>query len=446
MHKLLPLLALASALISVDRHPVNSAGQARTWNVEAINAPQLWPLTTGRGINVVVIDTGIDYFHDELRGIVAGGFNAVDPQALPFDDNYHGTHVAGIIAAANNALGVVGAAPGVTLWAAKVFDGGGRGSEANIAAALEWTIAQKAARGGNWIVNMSFTDDSPIAASAIRRAADAGILLIAASGLTNQHIGYPAAFPEVIAVGAVDAKGQRSNLSAYGPGLALVAPGVDVLSPITTNLVYGGELEVDGLKPIRTRVVAGAAHSTVMAPLIDCGIGDSCASAAAGFIALVRRSNVPIAAAARNAINLGALAVVIANNDDSPVGRFSLIDDPFAPAVAWPPVGAITQLDAEPLHDHFGEVVTLDIRSEDYQLLTGTSQAAPHVTAAAALAWSLRPSATAAEVREALIRTAHDLGPLGYDEEYGYGMVDAYAAAQRLAPAAFAVPRRRRPW
>ena len=87
--------------------------------------------------------------------------------------------------------------------------------------------------------------------------------------------------------------------------------------------------------------------------------------------------------------------------------------------------------------------VTASFRAEDYATLSGTSMATPHVSGVAALIWSARPTATATEVREALVSTATDLGEPGWDTLYGFGLVDAFAAAHRLAPELFPPPRRR---
>src|SRR5205807_2632085 len=81
-----------------------------------------WPVTHGEGINVVIIDTGIDYTHPDLSAVYAGGLNTFGNTDDPKDDNGHGTHVAGTIAAADNAVGVVGVAPHVKLWSVKVLN------------------------------------------------------------------------------------------------------------------------------------------------------------------------------------------------------------------------------------------------------------------------------------------------------------------------------------
>jgi len=436
MHKLFPLLLVALA-------PPLIAAQQQTWNADAINAPQVWRVARGANVNVVVIDTGLDFNHEDLKPAFAGGYNTIDPAQPAFDDNRHGTHVAGIIAAADNDLGIKGIAPAVKLWGVKIFDAQGVGTEENVIAALNWIIEQKAARGGNWIANMSFSDESPMSAAgvdAIRHAYAAGILLVAASGIATSTVGYPAALPEVISVGAVDINDKRPDISAYGPGLLLVAPGVEVMSLVTTNSVPASTLKIDGEFAMRVRIVAGSHRVPLTARMIDCGSGreNEFPATVRGGIALVQRSELTFTQQVRNAMNAGAIGVVIANSDESGIARWALDE-----GNSWPAVGAITNLDGAIARRHSGEIVTLTIRCDDYGRLTGTSQAAPHVSAAAALLWSLKPSATPQELREVLIETARDLGPPGYDIEYGNGLIDVNAAARMLAPESFESGRRR---
>jgi subtilisin family serine protease len=91
-----------------------------------VRAPLVWPVAKGDGINVAVVDTGIDYTHPELKDRYQGGFNAITGTNDPTDDEGHGTHVAGTIAASDNGIGVVGVAPNAKIWSAKVrADGSG---------------------------------------------------------------------------------------------------------------------------------------------------------------------------------------------------------------------------------------------------------------------------------------------------------------------------------
>ncbi|MBI2848379.1 MAG: S8 family peptidase [Chloroflexi bacterium] len=200
------------------------------WGVDRIDAEQAWAAgNTGDGIKVAIIDTGIDYNHPDIGGI-AGGWDWVNNDGDPMDDNGHGTHVAGIVAARQNGVGVVGVAPGVQLYALKVLDASGYGYWSNIIAALGW-----AKDNGMQVANMSL--GSNVAPKALQTAADrayaAGVLLVAAAGNDGTgKVSYPARYSSVIAVAATDANDVRPWWSNFGSQVELAAPGVGILSTI----------------------------------------------------------------------------------------------------------------------------------------------------------------------------------------------------------------------
>ncbi len=202
--------------------------QVYPWGLVAIGS-DLQPSDDmkGKSIKVAVLDTGIAN-HPDLT--VKGGISFVDGVDTYTDDNGHGTHVAGTIAAKQNQIGVVGIAPQVDLYSVKVLGTDGTGTYAQVIQGIDWCIAN-----GINIISMSFTGQSLSEAfhQEIQKAKDAGILLIAAAG--NQGSGeetemYPALFPEVVSVGATTKANVRANLSSTGQELDLVAPGVEVLS------------------------------------------------------------------------------------------------------------------------------------------------------------------------------------------------------------------------
>jgi subtilisin len=190
---------------------------------------------TGAGVNVAILDTGVDYNHPDLDQNYSGGDNfiSLDPNNHdPMDDSFnsHGTHVAGIVAAELDGVGVVGVSPNASIYAVKVLDGAGFGSVSAIVSGLDWAISHQMD-----IVNMSMglstysqaLDDACAAAQA------AGILLVAAAG--NSYGGpvlYPAALTSVMAVGATTIFGEISPLSPVGPELEIVAPGLNVYSTV----------------------------------------------------------------------------------------------------------------------------------------------------------------------------------------------------------------------
>jgi thermitase len=201
------------------------------WNLPAIHAPEAWDITRGTAaIKVAVVDTGVDCGHPDLQGQCAAQVNYVDSNSGPIqDDNGHGTHVAGIIAAVmNNRIGVAGVAPGVKLVALKALDSSGSGDTTTVAQAIDAALTY-----GARVINLSLggPNDDPTLRDAINRAYAAGALTVAAAGNSGTSTPvYPAAYDHVIAVAAVDGSLQRASFSNYGSYIALAAPGVGILS------------------------------------------------------------------------------------------------------------------------------------------------------------------------------------------------------------------------
>ncbi len=211
---------------------LEAIGQVLSWGVNRIDADLAWPTgNTGKGVKVAILDTGIDYDHPDLR--VAGGVNYAgttkDGSTYPADwnDNYgHGTHVAGIVAARNNTIGVIGVAPDVSLWAVKVLGDTGGGYTSDIIQGLQWCtthgirVASMSLGGGN-TSSLKYACD---------RAYALGVLLVAAAGNNGGAVTYPAAYSSVIAVSATDSYNRRASWSNYGPQIELAAPGVSIYS------------------------------------------------------------------------------------------------------------------------------------------------------------------------------------------------------------------------
>ncbi len=215
-------------------------GQVVPWGVNRIDADLAWPTgNTGRGVKVAVLDTGIDYDHPDLRP--AGGVNyagtARDGSTNPADwnDNHgHGTHVAGIIAARNNTIGVIGVAPDVSLYAVKVLSDTGSGYTSDIIQGLNWCAAN-----GVRVASMSLGGGSTTSLKyACDRAYSLGVLLVAAAGNNGGAVSYPAAYSSVIAVAATDSYSRRASFSNYGSQVELAGPGVSIYSTYKNGL-YG---------------------------------------------------------------------------------------------------------------------------------------------------------------------------------------------------------------
>jgi len=206
----------------------SSVGQMIPWGVEKIEAPSAWASSTrGDGVRVAIIDTGIELGHVDLKGNIKGGINTINSWKSANDDNGHGTHVAGIIAALDNNQGVVGVAPSADLFAVKSLDRRGSGYLSDIIEGIDWSI-----RNNINVINMSLGTTANILSfhEAITRAYNSGIIIVAASGNDGRAINYPAAYSEVIAVGATDTSNLIASWSSRGPEQGVVAPGVNIYS------------------------------------------------------------------------------------------------------------------------------------------------------------------------------------------------------------------------
>ncbi|MEW5866058.1 MAG: S8 family peptidase [Bacillota bacterium] len=203
--------------------------QSMPWGVKRILAPGCWDRTTGKGVRVAVLDTGIDMNHPDLKSNVRGGYDTINERPDPTDDNGHGTHVAGTIAALNNGFGVVGVAPEASIYAVKAFDSRGQGQVSDIVQGVEWCVQQKVN-----IINMSFgtRESSKALTLAMEKAAAAGIIMVAAAGNEGRQdsVLYPGRDPNVMAVAATTPDDRIASFSSSGREVAISAPGEDVPS------------------------------------------------------------------------------------------------------------------------------------------------------------------------------------------------------------------------
>ena len=211
------------------------------WNMMAIQAPAAWEYTKGGGVVVGVLDTLYNTSHPDIVPNLLQPVDVTEKYRADENLNRHGLHVAGIVGAAANQTGVVGVAPEVSILPIRVFE---RDEEDySIYATVDNIVKgiDKAIENGVDIINMSFgvynpDSDFPVLHQAIKRADQAGIILIAASGNDGgNYLLYPAVFPEVMAVGAVGSDLKRAGYSCYGQGLELVAPGGDDFNKIIST-------------------------------------------------------------------------------------------------------------------------------------------------------------------------------------------------------------------
>ena len=429
--------------------------QTVPYGIDLIHARDVWAATRGfsTSVNVAILDTGIDYNHPELIAAYRGGYNVMTKDTPPFDDNFHGTHVAGTIAAADNDIGVVGVAPAANVWSVKVLDRGGNGTDEGLVVGIDWVISQKRALGGNWIISMSLgsKSGSPAEEEVLRQAVADGILVVSAAGNHGAaDIEYPAKYPGILTVGAIDSGENFARFSNHGPRLDVVAPGVSVLSTLPVGSVSIADVTVASTA-LSAVAVNGSPRADVTAPVVFCDLGKvgDFPPNVRGSIALVRRGEILFNEKVRNAKAAGAVAVIIiarsTDGDDRDIWTLirpcdGTCDDHDADlAFDWPLTVALKYDDGESVRNATGPV-DASSRADDYGELSGTSMSTPHVTGVAALLWSLAPSLTADDVKLAILSTTHDLGGPGYDEFFGFGEVDAFAAAKKVAPAAFGLP------
>jgi serine protease len=211
------------------------------WNLKLIGAERTWAIQKGKPeVGVAIVDTGIAYEDfgpyrkaPDFGGTVfLPGFDFVNGDTHPNDDEYHGTHVASTVAeATNNSLGVAGFAFGCALMPVKVLDATGEGTFFDVAQGIEFaTDFQQDGKNPVKVINMSLGGDGP--SEAVSRAVDKafarGVVIVASSGNDSEgKISFPASLAKVIAVGAVDGRKERAPYSNFGKELSVVAPGGD---------------------------------------------------------------------------------------------------------------------------------------------------------------------------------------------------------------------------
>jgi serine protease len=325
--------------------------QTVQWNFTgpfSVNAPDAWGLAArvgapgGKGAVVAVIDSGVAFENykrfrrspDFRSSQFVKGWDFVDHDRHPDDQESHGTHVTGTIAeSTNNGVSVTGLAYGVKIMPVRVLDSEGNGDGSTIARAIRW-----AAKHGAQVINMSVefesgmrAGDIPEVLSALRYANHKGTVLVAASGNEGDtRVTYPAAAPQVISVGATTVDGCQADYSNGGKRLDVVAPGGGADAP----------------------------------------------------------------------------------DSDNPSDQQNCHPERRGRAI-------------------FQESFTRNVQTFGLVGFEGTSFATPHVSAVAALIIAtqrLGPHPTPTQIKQRIEQTATDLGPPGYDQEYGWGLVNAAAA------------------
>lgn len=202
------------------------------WGITAFDLPDTWRKTKGEGVKIAVLDTGCDLDHPDLKSNLLQGINLINPSKEPWDDNSHGTHVSGIIAAENNEIGMVGVAPSAKIIPVKVLDKYGNGGLLDVSKGIRWSVDVAKAD----LICMSLGSPNPVqeVRKAIQYAESKGTICFVAAGNAGltKKVYYPAEYPETIAIGSIDEDFSRSNFSNTGENLDFMAPGGRIFSTV----------------------------------------------------------------------------------------------------------------------------------------------------------------------------------------------------------------------
>ncbi len=214
----------------------NDPDYSKQWNFRSINVEQAWDDSKGEGVTVAVIDTGVSKVPDFAETKFVEGYDFVNDRNDASDDQGHGTHVAGTISqSTNNAYGVAGIAYKAQIMPIKVLSASGGGTISDIAEGIKF-----AADNGAKVINMSLGGggDSQLLREAIDYADQKGTVIIAAAGNNNQNASsYPARYPKVLSVAAIDASGKKASYSNFGAGIDISAPGGSETGKIIQNTI-----------------------------------------------------------------------------------------------------------------------------------------------------------------------------------------------------------------
>ncbi len=417
----------------IEQDPVRvPLAQQVPFGIDMVQAPLVWPRGSATSRKVCIIDSGLYVAHEDIQDGSVSGY----PSDWSTDGCGHGTHVAGTIAGLNNDLGVVGVNPnGISLYIVKIF---GNNCSATFGSSITDALFRCKANGAN-VVSMSLGGQfsSTTERDAFQAAFNEGVLSIAAAGNGgNTAYSYPASYPSVMSVGAIDSSKQITSFSQKNDQVDIAAPGAGVLS--TWPAKENSSVAVSGVTYVANGVDGTQRTTGVSAPLVDGGLCNT-AGSWTGKMVLCERGTVTFADKVNNVKNGGGTGAIIYNNVAGPFKGGMGNTTSTLPAVT------LSQEDGQFLKaNRLGVSATLVSQvikpASGYDYLDGTSMATPHVSGVAALIWSVNPSWTNAQIRQALESTAQDLGTAGRDNSYGHGLVQAKAALDFLQGASNNAP------
>ncbi|MGX4642960.1 S8 family serine peptidase [Massilia sp. SYSU DXS3249] len=413
------------ALTSPSTGTPYATGQLVPYGIKLVQADLLSD-SAAANRKVCIIDSGYDRNHEDLSTNVVTGEYDSGTGWWYTDENHHGTHVAGTIAAVNNSgTGVVGVNSNkqLKLHIVKVF-----GADAWAYSSTLSSAANKCKAAGANVISMSLggSISNNTEKNTFASLEAAGILSIAASGNDgNTRASYPAGYASVVSVGALDENKQWATFSQYNSKVELSGPGVGVLSTVPMGAGQEAVLTV-GSSTYAPGAMEGSPVKTATAPLADFGIGDAVNTAVSGKVCLIQRGSVDFAVKVSNCEKSGGVGAVVYNNVAGAFGGT------LGTTVTNIPSVTATDTDGTAMKAQLGQSATVGIKASNYAYYDGTSMATPHVSAVAALVWSYFPTCTAVQIRSSLGKSALDLGTAGRDTKYGFGLVQAKAAYDRI--------------
>lgn len=403
-------------------------GQLVPFGIKMVQADQLAG-TVASTRKVCIIDSGYDLGHEDLSAAdnVTGEYDSGTGWWYT-DENHHGTHVAGTISALNNAgTGVVGVSENATLklHIVKVF-----GADAWAYSSTLASAANKCRDAGANVISMSL--GGSFSSRTEKATFDTllktnNILSIAAAGNDgNTRVSYPAGYASVVSVAAVDEAGNWASFSQYNKDVEIAGPGVNVLSTVPRGAGRASALSVGGTA-YAPGGMDGSVIATARAPLADFGLGGSVVvGSMSGQVCLIQRGTYEFGVKVKNCQDSGGVGAVVYNNV---AGGFGGTLGTTVSAIP-----AVTASDSEgaAMKGQFGQKAVVAVTASNYAFFDGTSMATPHVSAVAALVWAIKPQCTASQLRNSLNLSALDKGAAGRDTKYGYGIVQAKAAVDRI--------------
>ena len=433
--------------------PRRLLSETTPWGQTYVGATSLSDSLAGNR-TICIIDSGYDRDHSDLSGNNVTGSNnsGTGNWYDPGNNNAHGTHVAGTIAAIANNNGVIGVMPNqnANIHVIKVFNEAGWGYSSSLVSAIDTCV-----NNGANVVTMSLGGgaSSTTERNALNAHESNGVLLIAAAGNDGDSThSYPASYDAVMSVAAVDSNKDHAAFSQYTDQVEISGPGEAILSTVTVgegrlaDITVGGQSYFSqGVVPHNRYVKSGTSHvgtpvfGSVTAELAECtvsGTSFNCGNMS-NKVCLVERignqgATYPDIDAVKACNSAGASGVIVYSNTALPglQNPFLVDTNNDAPLVSV----SVSRSTGQALRGQVGSTVTLaNTNNEDYAYYNGTSMATPHVSGVATLVWSHHTDCSAAQIRSALHATAEDLGAAGRDDKTGHGLIDAVAANAYLA-------------